>query len=81
VWNISFYLTKCDRLGVLDNKVLRKIAKGKVFFPTFDACSIRQWTVFLMLRRNLLLPLSVQMRKPAGKKNSYVGKSRTGQGS
>jgi hypothetical protein len=62
------HLTKCDRLGVFDNKDLRKIAKGKVVFHTFVAGSIWQWTVFLMLWRNLLLPFSVQMRKPAGEK-------------
>jgi len=58
---------------MFDNKVLRKIAKGKVVFHTFGADSMWQWTVFLMLRRNLLLPFSVQMRKPVReKKLCYV---------
>jgi len=57
---------------VFDNKVLRKIPKGKVVFPTFGVDSMWQWTVFLMLCRNLLLPFSVQMRKPVGEKNSVM---------
>jgi hypothetical protein len=53
---------------MFDNKVLRKISKGKVVFSNFGAGSMWQWTVFLMLQRNLKLPFSVQMIKPFGEK-------------
>jgi hypothetical protein len=70
MWNMFCHLTKCDRLRVFDNKILRKIllAKDKVAFPTFGAGSIWQWTVFLMLWRNLVPPLSVQVMKPVEEK-------------
>jgi hypothetical protein len=77
---MSCHLTKCDRLGVFDNKVLRKIAKGKFVFPTFGSGSIWQWTVFLMLWRNLLLPFSVQMRKPVGEKTLLCGEEQNRSG-
>lgn len=72
MWNMSCHLIKCDRLGVFDNKVLRKIAKGKAVFPNFGVGSICYWTVFLKLWRKMLLPFSVQMRKPVEKKNSFM---------
>ena len=72
MWNMSCQLSNCGRLVVFDNKVRRKIAKGKVVFPTFGADSMWLWTVLLMFRRNLLLPFSVQMRKSVRKKNSVM---------